>query len=413
MRRAALLGLLALVVAAPAAGQQDTAQVRVLTDSLRIELVRARGFIRAAETQLSKTLSIADRIAALLRLPIGVPLPPAPPAPAVGTIPVLQLAVESASATHERVAWYVEVRDSLGAPAVGSITYSTDIGGLTPSMLATLTRQLLAGGVDDGAWYVPLGATATLTVEAGGVSESVEHTAGSPSSTPAPAPAPRPVNGVYTTDEANGTLGHFVTSGNGSNLGNSYIGVVDHPQYGRAIQVDFSGGPGVADINRAFQVEIPQPGVGYGGVIEFEGEFLVPRPQATLTTALRKLIYMQRPQNSRPIIINHEGTERMALHGPIGSYRVARTGNGVAPFEQWHRLRYIVKLNTGPMVPDGEVTVWLDGVQVWHFTGQPFLDTAAGFDTFKVGQQLQSSPIDKTLVYDERRYWRNVRLTLR
>lgn len=53
MRPARLLPI-ALLLALPAAGQTPA-------DSLRAELVRSRGFIRAAETQASKTLDLLER----------------------------------------------------------------------------------------------------------------------------------------------------------------------------------------------------------------------------------------------------------------------------------------------------------------------------------------------------------------
>lgn len=89
-----LVAVLTLLLAAPAAAQQDTAQVRVLSDSLRVELVRARGFVRGAETQLTKTLAIADRLSALLLSrptpPDTAPLPP--PDTAVPPLPLPDIA---------------------------------------------------------------------------------------------------------------------------------------------------------------------------------------------------------------------------------------------------------------------------------------------------------------------------------
>lgn len=73
-----------LVLAAPLAAQSRAPspleQARV--DSLRVELVRSRAFIRAAETQASKTLDLLDRLLGGSNLP-GVPIlpPPAEPVP--------------------------------------------------------------------------------------------------------------------------------------------------------------------------------------------------------------------------------------------------------------------------------------------------------------------------------------------
>jgi len=54
--RSVIVGLLALLLLPSLAAAQQTAE-----DSLRLELVRSRGFIRAAETQLTKVLGLVDR----------------------------------------------------------------------------------------------------------------------------------------------------------------------------------------------------------------------------------------------------------------------------------------------------------------------------------------------------------------
>lgn len=62
--------------------------------------------------------------------------------------------------------------------AGGSVTYTAQGGGLTPSRQPTLTRALLAGGVDDAVWYVPVGAPARLIVNVGPAADTIDYDPG-------------------------------------------------------------------------------------------------------------------------------------------------------------------------------------------------------------------------------------------
>jgi hypothetical protein len=76
-----------LLAAAILAGAPLSAQTPAQIDSLRVELVRSRGFIRGAETQLSKTLTLLDSLKARLERDSVAPPDSLPPQDTVSIPP--------------------------------------------------------------------------------------------------------------------------------------------------------------------------------------------------------------------------------------------------------------------------------------------------------------------------------------
>lgn len=81
MRAWRIAAVMAVVIAGPLEAQAPT---RAQLDSVRTELVRARGFVRASETQFTKTLAMLDSLLARM----GVVVPPAPVDTVAPPVPV-------------------------------------------------------------------------------------------------------------------------------------------------------------------------------------------------------------------------------------------------------------------------------------------------------------------------------------
>lgn len=102
-----------LLLAGPAYGQETPADS--LTEEIRTETVRMRGFVRASETQATKVLALIDSLRALPADTSGAPAPPDTLPPVQDTLPAYQDTLPPVQDTLPPVQDTVVVQDTLPA----------------------------------------------------------------------------------------------------------------------------------------------------------------------------------------------------------------------------------------------------------------------------------------------------------
>lgn len=363
----------------------------------------------------------------------ATPPPPPPPTTQLPDAPV-NVAATATVPDRATVSWSpgvvpgnsYEVEVATGTVPFGFVGTTTGLSlvdtGLTP--LTGYTYRVRAVNANGVSGY---SATASVTT---------------PAVQPPPPPSTGGITGVWQTDLANQTLGDFRTAGNSDPVvsGNGDVDArIIHPTYGNVVRVRFNR-PSFTDLataqqwspdtNRAFQVVWPLPGFNYGNYLEFEGEFLIedqPTWDPKTRYGQRKLIYMKRNKNVGGLVVAAEGTKLVAHYtqlGPLkadGTYGAPipwRSANGVVRFDEMNPLKLQFQMNSAVDVADGWIRLELFGVERFYKTGLMtgttiVPDRNAPYRIFDTGQQMQSNPVDYLLGYNENRYWRNCKLTVR
>jgi hypothetical protein len=166
-----------------------------------------------------------------------------------------------------------------------------------------------------------------------------------------------------------------------------------------------------ADVNRSLRY-VHSPGIGFGQTVFLRGHVLIPTPQANMAAAQRKLFYIQRQQNDLSFaFLKAEGS--VAGGQPL---KIEITGNkvfhaGDILFDHKTSIEIQITTNSAVGALDGVLRIWVDGNLVLDKPGIDFLTTSAPFVKFMYGQQTQHQLNDKTILFDEYRYWDNLALS--
>jgi hypothetical protein len=246
---------------------------------------------------------------------------------------------------------------------------------------------------------------------------------------PAPAPTPQPpadttnpVAAFAFANFENGTTAPLVDT-NGSVTGNAYINVIADPtgQFGgkvSRISYTRSSTTASADVNHAMQ--LPNSTTGLGQTLYWHGCVLIPTPASNMMGAQRKLIYWQRQRNDGDAFFILKAEASVTVNGRPGQGLKIElpklvTGNyvanvGLLEYDKRTCIEVGTTVDTAPSAGDGAITIWINGAQTWTRTGTFTLMRAgtAPYAKFLVGDQLQSSPVDKSILFDEVRYWDDV-----
>lgn len=255
---------------------------------------------------------------------------------------------------------------------------------------------------------------ATLNVSSSGVNASTPVTVVS-------APTPPPTNGTFSppdiafTNIENGTTAPFATT-SGSVTGNADIVIMNDPtgQFGgKVARFRFLRASTTvsADVNRALRY-VSATGVGLGQTIFLRGHVLIPTPAANMMAAQRKLFYIQRQQNDLSFAF-------LKAEGQVGNgqeLKIEITGNrlfhaGTISYDKKTSIEIQITNNSAVGRADGLLRIWVDGNLVLDKSGIEFLTTSAPFVKFMFGQQTQHQLNDKSITFDEYRYWDNMALS--
>ncbi len=170
------------------------------------------------------------------------------------------------------------------------------------------------------------------------------------------------------------------------------------------------------DVNRSFDCA---GNVGFGQTVHLVTTVLIcAGPGATCAPAdparaadQRKLIYLQTVGNHSPVVIKHEGGRLKSswsdttAKNPTKVITSAPVPLDGKPFV----LDATITMNTDSLSLNGSIVVKVNGVVVMSATRIRWLETHHPLTRFKVGQQWQSSPVDrsvgsKLVPYTEKRY---------
>lgn len=264
--------------------------------------------------------------------------------------------------------------------------------------------------VSQGVVTALVAGVATLRVASGTVSASTQVTVS--------APAPPPLPGQFSppdlafADMENGTTAPFGTT-TGTTTGNADITIMDDPTGkfgGKVARIEFSRQclSCSADVNRALRFEYPR-GIGLGQTVFIRGHVLIPTPQSNMTGAQRKLYYVQRDPNDLSFLfLKAESTTPggQPLKMVITDNRVFSAGSIM--FDQKTSIEVQITTNSAVGVADGIVRVWVNGNLTMDKSGLELLDSTKPFESFRFGQQTQHLYGDKTVTFDEYRYWDNM-----
>jgi hypothetical protein len=144
--------------------------------------------------------------------------------------------------------------------------------------------------------------------------------------------------------------------------------------------------------------------VGLGRTIFIAGDVLIPTPAANMAKAMRKLIYVQRDNNDASFcVIKANGN---SLKAEITGSRLFSAG--AFPFDHEVNIEVQITANSALGVADGVFRIWNDGTLALDRADIEWLTSTAPFAEIKIGQQTQHEQNDKTVLFDEFRYWDNL-----
>jgi hypothetical protein len=285
------------------------------------------------------------------------------------------------------------VVDSLGSPVQGAnVTWSSS----NPAV-ATVDQSGTVSAAAAGSVTI----NAASSGKTGAASIAVSGSAPPPSNSGAP--------DIAATDFDNGLLAPFTTGGGQPSSADIYVaddptgklsGKVAHIRFERS-----STGTSV-DVNRAIRY-VHSSGIGLGQTVFVRGDVVIPSPAATMSSAMRKLIYVQRNQNDESFaVLKADGNN---LKAEITNNRVF--SGGAIPFDTKVSIELQITVNSSPGAADGVFRVWKDGVLVIDASNVIWLTSSTPFTRFLFGQQTQHQQHDSSILFSEMRYWDRIALS--
>jgi hypothetical protein len=211
---------------------------------------------------------------------------------------------------------------------------------------------------------------------------------------------------IASTDFDLGSSSPFTTS-DGSTTGNTDVNVIDDPTgdfVGKVARVHFvrSSTSSAPDVDRALRVN---KGIHWGETVFVRGHVMIPTPQSHMTTAMRKLIYVQTGSTSTSFGVVRANGEQLYVEF-TGTTTTARVvGAGAFAFDTRHSIEMQITVNSAAGVPDGILRLWKDGVLVIDVADVNWINSASAstnFSRFLFGQQTQGTSLT---LFDEYRFW--------
>lgn len=289
------------------------------------------------------------------------------------------------------------------------------------------------GTIASRAWAFGDGQTSTSanpshTYQAAGtytVSLQVTDNAGATASSTNPLtvtmpPVVPPIGAFASTDFENGTSAPF-TAPNGLTTGSPTIVIMDDPTGkfgGKVVRFQFTRSMTAAtpDVNVPLRfITTTAAGTSYGQTVFIRGHVLIPTPAANMVDAQRKLFYLQRAANDAEafVVLKSEGVsgsgQKLLVELPKCPTGNALFNAGTIAYDTKTSLELQMTVNSAPGTSDGIIRVWKDGALVLDQPSAcPMRSGTAPYTKFLVGQQLQHQFADKTVLFDEFRYWDNL-----
>jgi hypothetical protein len=229
-----------------------------------------------------------------------------------------------------------------------------------------------------------------------------------------------------------GTSGAF-TDTSGSTTGNASINIIPDPtgQFGgNVVRMRYVRGSTAMspDVNVALRAPNTIAPTGLGQTLYFRGHVLIPSPAANMSKAQRKLIYWQRQSNDSEafFFLKGEGATTVAgvpgqplkieLPKILGSDGVKHNyvaNVGAYAFDTRTSIEVRMTVDSAPNAGDGVLEIWVGGALSWSKTGTFSLmrSGTAPYVKYLVGDQTQHELNDRSILFDEYRYWKDLALS--